>query len=645
MSIELAHFALILALSLSVFQTLLPILSPTHAARSLYNINIHLSYAQFGAVSAAFAGLTLAYITSDFSVSNVYENSHTLKPLIYKISGVWGNHEGSMLLWVWVLSLFTVLFAIKERSSATPLNASILSLQGLMTTGFLAFILFTSNPFLRLSPAPFEGQDLNPTLQDPGLAIHPPLLYIGYVGLSLTFAFAAAALIHNRVDSAWARQLRPWVLTAWAFLTLGIALGSYWAYYELGWGGFWFWDPVENASLVPWLIATALIHCVVVLEKREALKIWSVLLALMAFTASLIGTFLVRSGILTSVHSFANDPDRGLFILLLVGFLAGGSLVLFLWRAPAMQQGGAFRPISREGALVFNNLFLATSAATVLVGTLYPLALEALTERKISVGAPFFNLAVLPLLAPLLLVMPLAQRMAWKRADLAPILVRMVPSLILAGAVSALALWVLGMKHPIALAGIALGLVTTLTSLADLAERSMAGEHWKRRLLGLPKAVWGTAIAHAGMGISTIGIAASLLATEEIKMMKVGDQIATRGYTLTLEQITPFKGSNFEDLRAIFTISNQEKVLGQISTAKRLYTARQMPTTEAGLYTIGASQLYIAMGEINTASAEPEIAIRLHHKPLVLLIWIGALFMALGGALAWLDRRKREKSP
>src|SRR5712671_3721974 len=382
--------------------------------------------AQFFFVAFAFVALVACYVQSDFSVTNVYENSHSAKPLIYKISGVWGNHEGSMILWVLILSVFGALVALFGDNLPARLKATVLAVQSLIAFAFYAFILVSSNPFLRLASAPMEGRDLNPILQDPGLAIHPPLLYVGYVGLSISFSFAIAALIDGRIDAAWARWVRPWTLLAWMFLTLGIAMGSYWAYYTLGWGGWWFWDPVENASLMPWLATTALLHSALVMEKRDALKVWTILLAILAFTRSLIGTFLVRSGVLTSVHAFASDPMRGVFILAILVLFIGGSLTLFALRAPLLKQGGLFAPVSREGALVLNNLFLVSACASVFVGTLYPLALEALTGEKISVGAPFFNMTFGPLFVPLLIAMPFGPLLAWKRGDLLGVAQRLI---------------------------------------------------------------------------------------------------------------------------------------------------------------------------------------------------------------------------
>ena len=415
---ETGHYALILALGVAIVQTLLPLLGARFRNSQLAAVAAPAAQMQFILVSIAFVALMTAYVSSDFSVENVWRNSHSAKPLIYKISGVWGNHEGSMVLWVLILALFGAAVATFGSNLPRQLKANVLAVQGSIAAAFLLFIVTTSNPFTRLSPAPFDGQGLNPVLQDPALAFHPPFLYAGYVGFSMAFSFAVAALIEGRIDAAWARWVRPWTLAAWMCLTLGIAMGSWWAYYELGWGGFWFWDPVENASFMPWLAGTALLHSALVMEKRDALKVWTILLAIITFSLSLMGTFLVRSGVLTSVHTFAVDPARGIFILAIMGVFIGGALTLFAWRAPLLQQGGLFAPISREGALVLNNLLLTTACAAVLIGTLYPLALEALTGDKISVGAPFFNLTFMPLIVPLLIAVPFGPLLAWKRGDL-----------------------------------------------------------------------------------------------------------------------------------------------------------------------------------------------------------------------------------
>src|SRR5215210_7431481 len=469
---EIGHYALVLALALAIIQGTVPFVGARLRDPILMGVAGTTAIGQFLFVALAFLALAACYVTSDFSVANVYQNSHSLKPLVYKVSGVWGNHEGSMVLWVLILSFFGALVALFSRNLPLTLRANVLAVQSWIATAFLLFILVTSNPFLRLEEAPFEGRDLNPILQDIGLAVHPPLLYLGYVGFSISFSFAIAALIDGRIDAAWARWVRPWTLVAWMFLTLGIAMGSYWAYYELGWGGWWFWDPVENASLMPWIAGTALLHSAVVMEKRNALKVWTILLAILAFSLSLLGTFLVRSGVLTSVHTFASDPSRGVFILGILVLFIGGGLALYAWRAPALKQGGIFAPISREGALVFNNLFLTTACATVFVGTLYPLALEALTGEKISVGAPFFNLTFGPLFVPLLLVVPLGPLMPWKRGDLLGVAQRLIGAAAFALVVIAATFAVTSGGPVLAPFGIGLAAFVMAGVVTDLIERT-----------------------------------------------------------------------------------------------------------------------------------------------------------------------------
>ena len=597
----------------------------------------------FACVALAFGALVYAHATSDFSVANVVENSHSTKPFLYKLTGVWGNHEGSMLLWVLILVLFGAVVALARDAVPPTLRANALAVQGLIGLVFLLFILTTSNPFARVSPAPFEGQDLNPILQDPGLAIHPPLLYVGYVGFSITFAFAVAALIEGRIDAVWARAVRPWTLVAWCFLTLGIAMGSYWAYYELGWGGWWFWDPVENASLMPWLAGTALLHSTVVMEKRDALKVWTILLAILTFSLSLIGTFLVRSGVLTSVHTFATDPRRGIFILAILVVFIGGSLVLYAWRAPLLRPGGLFAPISREGALVLNNLLLAAACATVFTGTLYPLVLESLTGQKISVGAPFFELTFVPLAVPLLLLVPLGQTLAWKRGDLRAAAQRLMAALG-AAIVVGLALVAAIRGGPVAAPlGIALGTYLILGAAAEIVTRSR-GRHALRRAVGLPRSAWGSAVAHAGVGLTVIGIAASAWSGEGLATLRVGQSVTAGPYAARLESIAPRPGPNYTETVAGLSIraADGSAGYGTLETGKRAYPVRAMTVTEAGLMTIGLSQVYASLGE---GHADGSVDLRLYYKPLVLLIWLGAVVMALGGALSLTDRRFRVGAP
>src|SRR5438876_4356901 len=469
---EFGHYALVLALALALVQASVPMVGARTNDPVLMAVAGPTAVAQFCFIAIAFAALTMCYVRSDFSVVNVFENSHSAKPLIYKLSGVWGNHEGSMLLWVFILGLFGALVALLGNNLPTRLKALVLAVQSWIAVAFELFILVTSNPFLRIVDAPLEGRDLNPILQDPGLAIHPPLLYLGYVGLSISFSFAVAALLEGRIDAAWARWVRPWTLLACMFLTLGIAMGSYWAYYELGWGGWWFWDPVENASLMPWLAGTALLHSAVVMEKRDALKVWTILLAILTFSLSLLGTFLVRSGVLTSVHAFATDPTRGVFILLILCVFIGGGLALFACRAPMLRQGGLFAPISREGALILNNLFLTTACATVFVGTLYPLALEALTGEKISVGAPCFNATVVPLFITLPVAMSFGPLLAWKRSDLYGVAQRLLGALAVAVIGIAATFAVENGGPVVAPFGVGLALFVMTGALTDLMERT-----------------------------------------------------------------------------------------------------------------------------------------------------------------------------
>jgi cytochrome c-type biogenesis protein CcmF len=644
--IEAGHYALALALGLSLVQFVVPLWGARANDPVLMSVGAPAALAVFACVAFAFGVLTYAYVTSDFSLLNVYANSHSAKPLIYKFSGVWGNHEGSMLLWILILVLFGGLVAIARNSVPVKLRANTLAVQGAVTAAFLIFMLVTSNPFERLSPAPLEGQDLNPFLQDIGLAIHPPLLYIGYVGFSITFAFAMAALIEGKIDAVWARAVRPWTLAAWAFLTVGISMGSYWAYYELGWGGWWFWDPVENASLLPWLAGTALIHSTVVMEKRDALKVWTILLAILTFSLSLMGTFLVRSGVLTSVHAFAVDPDRGVFILAILAIFIGGSLALFAWRAPLLRQGGVFAPVSREGALVLNNLFLATACATVLIGTLYPLVLESLTGAKISVGAPFFNATFIPVIIPLLLILPFGQVLAWKRGDLLGTTQRLALAMGITIAATVL-IFALTIGGPVlAPIGVGLGVFLILGSLNEIFTRAWTSGASPgvalRRAVGLPRSTWGTVLAHAGVGVMVIGIAATAWSTERIASMRIGDVEPVGGYMARLDAVFPRSGANYRDDVAQMTLLKDGREVGKLETMKRFYPARNMPTTEAGIRTFGASQVYISVGE---PQPDGSLGMRLYYKPFVLFIWIGTIIMALGAGLSMTDRRFRIGAP
>jgi cytochrome c-type biogenesis protein CcmF len=643
---ELGHYALVLALALALIQSVVPIIGVRTRDPALTAIAGPTALAQFVFVAASFAALTACYVTSDFSVVNVAENSHSQMPLVYKFTSVWGNHEGSMMLWVLILALFGALVAGFGNNIPASLKGAVLAAQSWIATAFYLFILFTSNPFLRLPQAPVQGRDLNPILQDFGLAIHPPLLYLGYVGFSISFSFAVAALIEGRIDAAWARWVRPWTLAAWMFLTLGIAMGSYWAYYELGWGGWWFWDPVENASLMPWLAGTALLHSALVMEKREALKVWTILLSILAFSLSLIGTFLVRSGVLTSVHSFASDPTRGVFILAILVFFIGGSLGLYAWRAPMLKQGGLFAPISREGALVLNNLFLTTACATVFVGTLYPLALEALTGSKISVGAPFFNMTFGPLFIPVLIAVPFGPLLAWKRGDLMAAGQRLLAAAGLA-VIGIAAVFVMEGKSLLAPIGIGLATFVIAGAITDLVERTGL---WRaplgavgRRAVGMPRSVWGTAFAHIGLGVTLLGIVGETQwGSERILQIKPGDKVAIRNYELTFSGLTNHTGSNFRETAAKFEVRRRGELISVLEPSKRSFASREMSTTEAALMTRGVSQLYVSLGDPGENNT---IAVRIYHKPLVLLIWLGAIVMVVGGALSLSDRRLRVGAP
>ena len=644
---EIGHYALVLALALALVQSIVPAIGARRRDDTLMAVAGPTALAQFAFVGLAFVALTAGYVTSDFSVVNVFENSHSEMPLIYKFTSVWGNHEGSMLLWVLILSLFGALVAAFGTNLPSTLKANVLAVQSWIAAAFYLFILVTSNPFLRLAQAPMEGRDLNPILQDLGLAIHPPLLYIGYVGFSISFSFAIAALIEGRIDAAWARWVRPWTLAAWMCLTLGIAMGSYWAYYELGWGGFWFWDPVENASLMPWLAGTALLHSAVVMEKRNALKVWTILLAILTFSLSLMGTFLVRSGVLTSVHTFASDPTRGVFILAILVLFIGGGLALYAWRAPMLKQGGLFAPMSREDALVFNNLFLTAACATVFVGTLYPLALEVLTDEKISVGAPFFNLTFAPLFVPLLLVVPLGPLMPWKRGDLLAVVQRLMGAGIAALFAIAGTLAVTSGGPVLAALGVGLAAYVMVGSLTDFAERTgllrLPLSTALTRARGLPRSAFGTMIAHFGLGVSLLGIVcAATWGTEKIVSLKPGATVSLRSYDLSFDGLVARQGPNYRETIAKFSVRQGGNVIGTMEPAKRSFQARQSSTTEAALLTRGASQLYLSLGD---PGDDGSLAVRLYHKPLVLLIWIGTLIMFIGGGLSLSDRRLRIGAP
>jgi cytochrome c-type biogenesis protein CcmF len=635
---ELGQFALALALIVALVQASVPLIGAARGDERLMEVGRSAAVVQAALIAIAFACLAQAYVVSDFSVAAVANNSHSLKPMLYKLTGTWGNHEGSMVLWVLILALYGLAVAAFGANLPPSLRARVVAVQGMVGVGFLAFIIFTSNPFLRLDPAPVEGAGLNPLLQDPGLAFHPPFLYLGYVGFSIAFSFAIAALIEGRVDPAWARWVRPWTLAAWCALTIGIALGSWWAYYELGWGGFWFWDPVENASIMPWIIGTALLHSASVMEKRDALRSWTVLLAITAFGLALLGTFLVRSGVLTSVHSFAVDPARGVFILLLLIAVIGGGLALYALRAPTLRGGGLFAPISREGALVLNNLLLVTMCAVVFLGTLYPLLLDAIDGTKVSVGPPFFRLTFVPLAMPLLAAVAFGPMLAWKRGDLAHAARRLLPAFIVAVGVG-----VVVDGTPLAMVGIALATWLVGGAITDLANRIFRGGDPLARARALPRNAWGTAIAHAGLGIVVAGItASSAWQAESVRAMRPGEALELAGYRFALEVVGDLRGPNYTATRGEFRVTRDTRDVVRLYPEKRFYPAEGMNTTEAAIHTTWLADLYVVLGE---RAPDGTWSVRLYHNPLVPWIWAGAIVCALGGAVSLTDRRHRIGAP
>ena len=647
MIVELGHFALILALAVAIFQTALPGFGFYMRDERLMATATPAALVQLGLIATAFLSLTYAYVVSDFSVLNVAQNSHSTKPLIYKIAGVWGNHEGSMLLWVLILASFGAAVAAFGNNLPTTVKALVLSVQGSISVAFCAFIVLTSNPFIRLIPAPADGRGLNPILQDPALAFHPPFLYAGYVGFSMAFSFALAALIEGRITPAWARWVRPWTLAAWMCLTIGIAMGSWWAYYELGWGGWWFWDPVENASFMPWLAGTALLHSALVMEKRDSLKVWTILLAVLTFSLSLMGTFLVRSGVLSSVHAFAVDPERGIFVLSIMVLFTGGGLSLFAIRARELRQGGAFAPVSREGGLVLNNILLSTSCATVLVGTLYPLALEATTGAKISVGAPYFNLTFLPLMAPLLIALPFGPILAWKRGDLIAAAQLLKIAALLAGAVLVLTFAFGAQGVWLAPFGLAIGVFVMAGTLSELVSRIKLGKapfaESVRRLYNLPRSAYGTTLAHFGVGLMTIGVVAtSAYQIEKILVVKPGETVDIAGYSLTFKGLSQSKGPNYIQQTADLDVARSGTFITTLAPAKRLYDSPPQPTTEAGIHASWRGDLYTVLGDTQPGGG---YALRLYFHPFVRFIWAGAVLMFIGGAASLSDRRLRVGAP
>ena len=644
--IEFSAFALVLALCLSFAQFGLSGLGRWKRSLTLIGAGEGAALGAFVAVAVAFAGLMHAFIVSDFSVMNVAANSHTEKPLLYKIAGTWGSHEGSMLLWCLALTGFGAAIAGLGRDLPRGLKALVVMTQGILGSVFLAYTVFASNPFLRLTEIPVEGRSLNPLLQDPALAIHPPFLYAGYVGLSVVFSFAVAALIEGRVDAAWARWVRPWTLAAWSLLTIGIMLGAFWAYYELGWGGWWFWDPVENASFMPWLVASALLHSAIVTEKRAALPGWTVFLALAAFTFSMLGAFLVRSGVLTSVHAFAVDPKRGVLLLAILGLTAGSGFALFAWRAPRLAPGGLFAPISRESALVLNNILLAAATVTVLLGTLYPLIREAMTGDAISVGPPYFNLTFLPLMGALLILLPAGPLLAWKRGDAIGVGQRLMLAAGISMACGVLALILISPRKGIASAGLAVAAWLITGTLSELVTRvrlfrGSVAESW-RRILAAPMGSWGMTLAHLGLGIFVLGACFETgWKVEAAETLALGQQLRVGAYELTLNKVETVEGANFDADRASLTAVRSGRVVCTPQPERRFYPAGRQTTSEVAICTIGLSHLYVVMGERRGTADAGVWLVRAYWNPLALLIFIGPLIMALGGLVSLSDRRLR----
>ncbi len=638
---ELGHFALVLALGVALVQFVVPLIGAHKGWAGWMALAVPAAAIQFVLIALSFGALMYAFVTSDFSLRLVVLNSHSLKPMLYKVTGVWGNHEGSMLLWVLIVALYGAAVALFGRALPPRLKARVLSMQGLISLAFLSFSLFTSNPFLRMAEPPFDGQGLNPLLQDPGLAFHPPFLYLGYVGLSMAFSFALAALIEGRIDAAWARWVRPWTLAAWMFLTIGIGLGSWWAYYELGWGGFWFWDPVENASFMPWLFAAALLHSAIVVEKRESLKSWTILLAILGFGFSLIGAFITRSGIVTSVHAFSTDPTRGLYLLGILAFFVGGALTLFAVRARAMEAKGVFAMASRESGLVLNNILLAVAAFVVFIGTVWPLVAELFFDRKLSVGAPFFEAAFTPFIVGVAIVLPIGAMLPWKRARLAPVLARLRPALLLALAVGVL-VWALGSgRSALAPVGMALGSWLVAGAGVDVWSRTGRGALAGRlkRLLRLPRADWGKALGHAGLGVTFIGIS-GLMAwqIEDIRVARVGETFEVAGYEVTLDEVERLQGPNYVSTTATIRIAREGREVAVLHPEKRVYPVQAMPTTEAAIDQTLWRDLYLVIGDPQEGGGW---AVRTFIKPFAMWIWAGFTIMALGGIVSLSDRRYR----
>ena len=638
---ELGNFSVMLALCLALVQGILPIAGSFRGNARWMALARPVAAGQFVFVTFAFACLVYSFATNDFSVSYVASNSNSLLPLYYRIAGTWGGHEGSLLLWIEMLAIWTFAVSLFSRQLPDETLARVIGVMGLISIGFLCFLLFTSNPFDRLLPAAADGNDLNPLLQDFGMIVHPPLLYMGYVGFSVAFSFAIAALMGGQLDAAWARWSRPWTLVAWMFLTLGIFLGSFWAYYELGWGGWWFWDAVENASFMPWLVGTALIHSLAVTEKRGSFKNWTVLLAIIAFSLSLLGTFLVRSGVLTSVHAFATDPRRGLFILIFLAIVIGGSLTLYAWRAPKVGLGGKFSLVSRESMLLVNNVLLLAAAGTVFLGTLYPLFLDALNLGKISVGPPYFETVFVPLMLPVLLLLAVGPFVRWKSASFADVL-RRLRWVALAALLFAVVAWLFFAPSPLVVLGITFTVWILLATASHMIERlrhAPVGTSIWRRISSQPRSYWGMLVAHAGVGIFVLGVTmVKGTETSNDVNMRVGDTTSAGGYVFRFTDLQQVTGPNYTAMRGTFDVTRNGNKVTTMTPEKRIFTVQQMPMTEAAIDRGFSRDLYVSLGEPGDKGTW---VVRVQHKPFVSWIWAGCLIIAFGGFLAASDRRYR----
>ena len=630
---EFGHYALILALCIGIIQGVLPLLGAHQSRREWILLARPAAQSVFLLLAIAFVTLAWSFYSNDFSVLYVAEHSNSQMPVIYRLGAVWGGHEGSLLLWVFLLSTWTFLVAQLSKSLDEFMVARVIGVLGLVMTGLLLFVLMTSNPFERLLPAAQDGRSLNPLLQDPGLVFHPPMLYMGYVGFSVAFAFAIASLLSGRLDAAWARWSRPWTTAAWVFLTLGIALGSWWAYYELGWGGWWFWDPVENASFIPWLVGTALLHSLAVTEKRGGFKSWTVLLAITAFSLSLLGTFLVRSGVLTSVHAFATDPKRGIFILIFLVLVVGSSLTLYAWRAPKSTLGGKFSLTSRETFILLGNVFLVVSAASVLLGTLYPLLIDALQLGKISVGPPYFNSVFVPIMVPLLVLMGIGPWTSWKASDLLAVIKRLWAAALVAVIAAVSIPFVMGEFTWLGSLGFLLAFWVITSGVLQIIRQAKVGKP-TRSFIGMQ-------FAHFGITIFVIGVTMVGAYQEEKDVrMLTGESVTVGGYQIQLQGVSPVPGPNYQAMQGTFLLSRNGKVEATMYPEKRSYFSSTMPMTEAAINVGLTRDIYVSLGEELDDKAW---AVRVYYKPFVDWIWAGCLLMGLGGILAMSDKRYRMK--